>query len=97
MSHERIIVETYSLELVHLVTSKERDGSALCHLVHDLQILLSSAQVKTILKIPTLCNSASHELARFGMLNKRTQVWVGSVPDVIGNCIAKDCNNSMIF
>jgi hypothetical protein len=48
-------------------------------------------------KIPRLCNSASHDIARFGMVNKRTQLWLGSVLDELRGPIQRDCNDSMIF
>ena len=97
MSQERITIETDCAELVQLAISKERDGSILSHLVDALRILLSLNQVVAILKIPRLCNSASHELARYGMLNQISQVWVGSVPDFLRDHIQKDCNNSLIM
>ena len=95
MSQEHVSLETDSAELVHLATSKGRDGSTLGNLVDDLWILLSSARVVSISKIPRLCNSASHELARFGILNQITQVWVESVPEFLLDLIQKDCNNTL--
>ena len=97
LCQESFMVESDSAELVQMIKSKERDGSALGHLVEDLRMLFLSDRIVSYLKIPRLSNSASHELARFGMLNQRTQVWVGSVPDALRNCIVKDCNNSMII
>jgi hypothetical protein len=47
--------------------------------VEDLRIMLSSGRFRSVIKIPRLCNSASHVLANFGMVNQRTQLWLGSV------------------
>ena len=84
------------MELVKMAVSVERDGSSLGHLVQDLRLLLSSNRILSISKIPRLCNNASHELARYGMLDKRTQVWLDSVPDVLRNRIERDCNVTMV-
>jgi hypothetical protein len=48
-----------------------------------------------IVKIPRISNSSSHELARFGMLNHRTQFWLGDGPDDLRDVILRDCNNSI--
>jgi hypothetical protein len=66
-----------------MARSKGRDASSLCHLVEDLQILLYSDHFISFSKIPRCCNKASHELAQFGVLHNKTQVWLGSVPNVI--------------
>jgi hypothetical protein len=71
------MVETDSLELVCMATSKTWDVSYLGHAVEDLRHMLSSDRLLSISKIPRTCNSLSHELARFGMLEGRTQVWLG--------------------
>ena len=97
MTEERFSVETDSAILVQLMSSKERDSSALGHLVEDLRLLLSSPQVVSFSKIPRLCNKASHDLARFGMENHRTQVWVGSVPESLRDSIREDCNSTLII
>jgi hypothetical protein len=47
--------------------------------LQDLRIMLSSGRFLHVIKIPRLCNSASHALANFGMVNQRTQFWLGSV------------------
>jgi hypothetical protein len=57
--------------LVSMATNTERDNSSFGHLVVDLRNLSMSPRVLTI---------TSHELARFGMVEDRTQVWVGSAP-----------------
>jgi hypothetical protein len=52
--------------------SEEWNGSTLGHLVDDLRILLASNHTDRFVKNPRVCNSAIHELARFGMVNNRT-------------------------
>ena len=76
-------METDSAELVNMAVSVERDGSSLGHLVEDLRILLSSDRILSISKIPRLCNMASHDLARHGMVDHITQIWFGSAPYVL--------------
>jgi ribonuclease HI len=95
MGLQHVTVETDCQELVTLATSKDRDGSSLGHLVEDLRELLSADAVVGIVKIPRVCNSSSHELARFGMLNHRTQFWLGDGPDDLRDVILRDCNNSI--
>jgi ribonuclease HI len=95
MGHQQIVVEKDCQELVLLATNEERNRSPLGHLIEDLRLLLASAHIVGFVKIPRVCNSASHELARFGMVNSRSQVWLGSVPCELGETISKDCNNSI--
>jgi hypothetical protein len=83
--------------LVLMATNKERNGSPLGHLIEDLRLLLASAYIVGLVKIPRVCNSASHELARFDMVNNRSQVWLGSVPCELRETISKDCNNSILI
>jgi hypothetical protein len=78
-----------------MATSTSKDGWALGHLVEDLRELASSFDVVGFSKIPRSCNKSSHELARFGMLNHRTQFWLGDVPDDLRDLILRDCNNSI--
>ena len=96
MSTQRIMIVSDCSELIRIATSKERDNSTLGHLVADLRVLLASDRVVALFKIPRLCNTASHELASFGLQNQSSQVWVGSVPEFLQVHIQKDCNNSMI-
>jgi ribonuclease HI len=42
LSHDKILVETDSLELVQMATCKARDGYCVGHLVGDLHLLLAS-------------------------------------------------------
>ena len=95
LCQEKIIVETDSSELVQMIKSSVRDRSPLGHLVQDLRLLLSTDRIVSVIKIPRTCNVASHELARFGLLNQRTQFWLGSVPDELLDRIRKDCNISI--
>jgi ribonuclease HI len=95
MGHQQIVVETDCQELVLIATNEERNGSPLGHLIEDLRLLLASAHIVGFNKIPRVCNIASHELARFGMVNSRSQVWLGSVPCELRETISKDCNNSI--
>jgi hypothetical protein len=91
LSHDKILVETDSLELVQMATCKARDGYCVGHLVGDLRLLLVSERVISISKIHRKENGASHQ-ARVGMVENRTQVWLGSAPEVILDRIIRDCN-----
>jgi ribonuclease HI len=73
MGLQHVTVETDCRELITMATSKFRDLSSLDHLVEGLRDLLSADAMVGIVKIPRICNTSSHELARFGMLNHRTQ------------------------
>jgi hypothetical protein len=64
--------------------------------VQDHRLLLATDCILALSKIPRLCNIASHELARLGMQDQRTQVWLGSVPDVRDR-VVRDCNDSIIL
>ena len=96
LSQENIIVETDSLELVTMATSVDRDSSCLGHLVADLRLLLTCPRILAFNKIPRGQNNASHELARFGMFQNRTEVWLGTAPEALLSCILRDCNNTTI-
>jgi hypothetical protein len=65
--------------------------------VQDHRLLLATDRILALSKIPRLCNIASHELARLGMQDQRTQVWLGSVPDVLRDRVVRDCNDSIIL
>jgi hypothetical protein len=78
-----------------MMSSKERIGSAIGHLAEDLRKLLASEHVSSFVKIPRVCNRASHELAKYGMVNNRTPVWLGSVSGELQDIIHWDCNNSI--
>jgi hypothetical protein len=75
-----------------MATCKDRDGSCVGHLVGDLRLLLASERVISISKIHRKENDASHQLARVGMVENRTQVWLGSAPEGILDRIIRDCN-----
>jgi hypothetical protein len=79
MGLDHITVESDCQVLVNLQTGDDQDGSPLCHLMEDLHIMLSSGRFLYVIKIPRLCNSASHALANFGMVNQKTQFSLGSV------------------
>jgi hypothetical protein len=59
--------------------------------------MLSSNRFISFSKIPRGCNKASHELAQFEVLHNKTQVWLGSVPDVIMDRVDRDCNDFLII
>jgi ribonuclease HI len=95
-SAESIIIETDCMELIHLIKARSRDSSSLGHLVADLKDLLSSPRIIEVKKIHRDQNSASHELARFGMLQDRTDIWFGTAHVPLLSCILRDCNITII-
>jgi hypothetical protein len=52
-------------------------------MVDDLRSLLNSPRIIEVKKIHRDQNSASHEFARFGTLQDRTNVWLGTAPNAI--------------
>jgi hypothetical protein len=72
LSQESILVETDCLELVSMVRSTNADRSCFGHLVEDFRHLFSLERIVSITKIPKDQNYASHELARFSMLEDRS-------------------------
>jgi hypothetical protein len=80
--------------LVKVATKDDRDGSALDHFIEDLRVMLASERFVYIVKISRYCNKSSYELARFGMREQRSQLWVGSVPSELWDSTQRDCNNS---
>jgi ribonuclease HI len=95
-SSEAIIIETDCLELIHLIKAESRDNLSLGHLVADLKDLLSPPRIIEVKKIYRDQNSASHELARFGMLQDRTDVWFGTAHVPLLSHILQDCNITII-
>jgi hypothetical protein len=95
-SEEKIIVETDCMELVSIAKNPERDSSCFGHMVADLQELLTSRQIVAFNKIPREQNSANHELARFGMLQDRTELRVGMAPEALLSRILRDWNDIII-
>jgi ribonuclease HI len=95
-SNEDLIVETDSLELVRMARNTLKDGSSLGPAVEDLKLLLAEDRIISFSKIPRSCNSVSHELARVGMVEHRSNVWIGSAPDFLVSRIGQDCNGTII-
>jgi ribonuclease HI len=95
MDLSHITIESDCQTLVSVATKDNRDGSALGHLIEDLRVMLASERFDQIVKISRYCNKSSHELARFGMREQRSQLWVGSVPSDLWDLIQRDCNNSI--
>ena len=93
LSQENIIVETDSLELATMARNEDRDSSCLGHLVTDLRLLLTSPRIVGLNKIPRGQNNASHMLARFGMFQNRTEVWMGTAPGALLGRILRNCND----
>jgi ribonuclease HI len=90
-----IIVETDNLELSLMAKSAARDASTLSHLMEDLRLLIKSERIIAFNKIPRGQNSASHELARFGMFQNRTEVWLDAAPESLMSRILRDCNHTV--
>jgi hypothetical protein len=79
-----------------MANNSRKDSSCFRHMVAYLHELLTSRQIVAFNKIPREQNSASHELARFGMLQDRTELWVGTAPEALLRRILRDCNDIII-
>ena len=91
-SAHQFVVESDSAELVAMVNSPSRDGSALCQLVGEIKHHMASDRCTSLKKIPRAQNHASHLLAKFGREENRTVVWLGAGPESIQDLILSDCN-----
>jgi ribonuclease HI len=91
-----IIVETDSVEVAHMITARKRDISRFGHLVAEARTFSSSNRIVSVSKVSRSQNIASHELAKFGRLQDRTAVWLGSGPEEILHLILQDCNDIVI-
>jgi hypothetical protein len=63
----------------------------------DLRLLLKSERIIAFNKISRAQNSASHELARFGIFQNRTEVWLDETPTSLMSCNLRDCNHTIVF
>jgi hypothetical protein len=95
-SSEDMIIETDCLELVRLAKSGSKDYSSLGHWVDDLRSILNSPKILRVNKIHRDQNVVSHELARLGMLQDSTNVWLDSAPEFLLSRILRDCNDTII-
>ena len=62
-------------------------------LAAEAKTLALSNRIAEINKVPWSPNIASQELAKYGRLNNRTDVWLGSGPETILDSIIRDCNS----
>jgi hypothetical protein len=95
MDLSHITIESDCQTPVKVATKDDLDGSALGHLIEDLCVMLASEHFDHIVKNFRYCNKSSHELARFGMREHRSQLRVGSVPRELWDLIQRDCDNSV--
>jgi hypothetical protein len=94
---EQILIETDSTEVVRLITSSKQDLSPLGHLIKEAKRLIASDRIVRINKVNRSQNIASHLLAKFRRLNNRTDVWLGSGPEIILDSLLRDCNNTYLI
>uniref|UniRef100_A0ACD6A7I9 Uncharacterized protein n=1 Tax=Avena sativa TaxID=4498 RepID=A0ACD6A7I9_AVESA len=92
---EQILIETDSSLLVSMLKNREHDRSPLGHLIMEARELLSN-RIAGIAKVPRSQNISSDLLAKFGRLNDRTAVWLGSGPEDILDSLVRDCNTALI-
>jgi hypothetical protein len=82
--------------LVRLAKSGSKDYSSLGHWVDDLRSILNSPRILEVNKIHRDQNVVSYELARLGMLQDSTNVWLDSAPEFLLSRILRDCNDTII-
>jgi hypothetical protein len=89
------MVETDSLEVLELLNEGTPNSLVHAFLISAIRELLRERNF-SIVKMSRDVNMASHELARLGRVQKRTQVWLMDSPQEIAAVITNDCNPSFV-
>jgi hypothetical protein len=91
-----IIAETDCVEAFKLIKESTPNTSMYAARVRVIRELLTERDVE-LARVDRNANCVSHELARFGRVNARTEFWLGTFPLGIGKYIADDCNPIIII
>jgi hypothetical protein len=79
---------------VELILETTPNTSAYAFRINVIRELLRERDVK-IVKISREANIVSHELAKLGRIQGRTDFWLNNAPQDIALAIANDCNLSV--
>lgn len=79
------------LDAVRMIKSGEHNKSKYAFLIREIVSSMGERD-SCIIHIRRSCNSASHSMADFDRLQRRTAVWLDSGPDEVLEIFGRDCN-----
>ena len=78
-----IIIDTDCLQLVVAIQEGSLNRSSLMHIVSEIKSLSSRNRVCKFVKVDRLQVRVSHCLANFARVERRTELWMSSGPDIM--------------
>jgi ribonuclease HI len=78
-----IIVETDCAQLVEAINSSVQDRSPFLHWVSEIRTLCNQEHECVFVKVERSQVRVSHDLANYARLERLTDLWLGSGPDVV--------------
>ena len=85
------IVESDCAEAVNLIRASTPNTSAFAFRINIIRKLIRERDINLV-KISREANTVSHELARLGRVQGRTEFWLGSTPPDPSEVVALDCH-----
>uniref|UniRef100_A0A8I6Y8C7 RNase H type-1 domain-containing protein n=1 Tax=Hordeum vulgare subsp. vulgare TaxID=112509 RepID=A0A8I6Y8C7_HORVV len=85
-----IHVELDSKEVVRQINQTSNNLSALGHWVREIKELLQSRLEAKVTWVRRSGNGAVHKLAKVGVCDNRSQIWVGVPPDFLLSVISDE-------
>jgi hypothetical protein len=95
-SNLNFLVETDSAEALELLKEATLNLSAYAFRVNAIRDMMQERSTR-IAKIGREANVVSHELARIGRVQNRTEFWLASAPPEIAKAIEHDRNSILIY
>jgi hypothetical protein len=89
------MVDTDRAEAIHLIKSGTPNTAIYASRIQSIREFLRERDIP-IAKILREANCASHELAKIGRVEGRTETWLDSFPSDFAMAVAVDCNSTMI-
>jgi hypothetical protein len=77
-----------------MIQNRGPDLSTYAFRINAIRELLRERNIQLV-KINRYANNASHELAKIGKVQGRTEFWLGDFPAEIAATILYDCNSVM--
>jgi ribonuclease HI len=84
-------LETDSTDAAELIKQNTPNASAYAFRINAIRELIRERDCN-VYRISRDANSASHELAKLGRVQGRSQLWLHACPPELAETIAKDCN-----